>query len=144
MQTKHDMFIVSCSSAFYRKKVYGMSFHLVTVLFFFLSLLVQLKHFWKKLLTERVCFSACGICFIDRQMLTSVMNQKKNQFFFGHKKLILFTCFFFSLVDCCCDNNIFGHFAPVSKINDQSVASNWMHENNAWMVMNPKEHTRKL
>lgn len=32
----------------------------------------QLKHFWQQLLADKAFFSACGMCRIDRQLLTSV------------------------------------------------------------------------
>lgn len=119
------------------------------------SVSLQLEHFGNKVLSDRVVFSACGICYIDRQMLTSVTNERH---FYKNisnkicvvKKFNLFTRSIFNSRLCFCAtpkpdrscyHNIFGDFTPVSKINGPTRergtagACNLMHENN-WMVMN--------
>lgn len=36
----------------------------------------QLRNFWQQLLADKAFFSACGMCRIDRQLLTSVNKLK--------------------------------------------------------------------
>lgn len=44
--------------------------------------LQHLKNFWQQLLADKAFFSACGMCRIDRQLLTSVK-------FFSYYKMLL-------------------------------------------------------
>lgn len=69
MQFHHDVSIVSSKlNQKLMNKIY-LSIHEL-----------QLKHFWMKLQSTQVYFSICGICRIDRGILTSVSFNNRNTF----------------------------------------------------------------
>lgn len=109
MQTKHDIFIVSRTEHIPPDEP--------NRFLAFIAFNSQLNHFWKKLVTDQVYFSACGICRIDRKMLTSV-----NKIFIEMKKmkwqfpLVL-------ILDCRHSNDVLGDFTAISAI----IWHEWVH-----------------
>lgn len=84
---------------------------------FFLS--QNLKKFWQQLLVDKAYFSACGMCRIDRQLLTSVKLGEMHSFtstffstFFLNYSFLFFLHAFFHAFDLCAHYGVFRSCSP--------------------------------